>query len=489
MSLKSLQRADRTGNKAIQAALNDDVVFAEGTQQGSVKWVERMLETAGFKPGKRDDKFTATTAAALKEFQAARGIPATGQLDARTFAHLKTVQGRVRNFHGKDVFSNGQRDSKVLEAEKRLRTLGYATGRVDGTFDAETNAALKAFKRDQNNLGKSGLLGERAYDALKREVRALDHAPFRARTTKNLKQHRRLDAATAKAAERQNPDGTTGLGLGDKGRAVKNVQTRLRQAGFDPSRTDGVMDERTVGALQAFQRKAGLEPTGRVTPRTWKELRQSLILAKSGTSPAQEVGERSGSVKRTEKILRKLGYKSVKADGVFDKATARAVRSFEKRHKLKRNGEVSTGDLDKMKKVLEARQNGIGKGKVVTGFRNGSPFKVKVYNVGGGEYLQKNAAINYKKMIAAAKKAGIPLSNTSGFRTMAEQQRLWVQFGMDPNRVARPGFSNHQQGLSMDIGGVGGFGTRAFNWLRANAGRFGFVNDVAGEFWHWTYKR
>lgn len=488
MSLKALQRADRTGNRAIQAALDNDVVFAEGTQAGSVKWVERMLEIAGFKPGTRDDKFTANTAAALKQFQAARGIPATGQLDARTFAHLKTVQSRVRNFHGKDVFSNGQHDAKILEAEKRLRTLGYSTGPVDGTFDAQTNKALLAFKRDQSNLGKSGLLGERAYDALKKEVRAFDHAPYRARTTKDIKQHRRLDALTAKAAERQNADGV-GLGEGDKGRAVKNVQLRLKKAGFDPSRTDGVMDERTVGALKAFQRKAGLEPTGRVTPRTWKELKDSLILAKTGTSPVQDLHERSAAVKNTEKILRKLGYKKVKVDGVFDQSTARAVRAFEKKHELKRNGEVSTGDLNKMKKVLRAKQNSLGKGKVVTAFSNGSPFKTRVYNVGGGEYLQKNAAINYKKMIAAAKRAGIPLSNTSGFRTMAEQQRLWVQFGMDPNRVARPGFSNHQQGLSMDIGGVGGFGTRAYNWLRANAGRFGFVNDVAGEFWHWTYKR
>jgi peptidoglycan hydrolase-like protein with peptidoglycan-binding domain len=486
MSLRTLQRADRTGNRAIQAALDNNVVFAEGTKEGSVKWVERMLEIAGFKPGKRDASFTAGTAKALSQFQAARGIPVTGQLDERTFAHLKTVQGRVRNFHGQDVFSNGQRGDEVLAAEKRLRALGYSPGRVDGIFDAETNQALKAFKADENNLGKMGLLGERAQKALGQETRSLQHAPYRARTTKNLKQHRRLNAATAKAAERTNADGTKGLGLGDKGRAVKNVQARLRQAGFDPSRTDGVMDERTVGALKAFQKKAGLEPTGRVTPRTWNELNDSLILAKSGTSPAQEIGERSGAVKDTEQLLRKLGYKKVKADGVFDKATARAVRAFEKKHKLERNGEVSTDDLKKLRKVAA---NDLGKGKRVTGFRNGSAFTTKVYPVGNGEYLQKNAAINYKKMVLAAKRAGIPLSSTSGFRTMAEQQRLWVQFGMNPNRVARPGFSNHQQGLSMDIGGVGGFGTRAFNWLRANAGRFGFVNDVAGEFWHWTYKR
>lgn len=40
----------------------------------------------------------------------------------------------------------------------------------------------------------------------------------------------------------------------------------------------------------------------------------------------------------------------------------------------------------------------------------------------------------------------------------------------------------------MDIGGVRGYGTRAYTWLQANGARFGFVNDVRGEYWHWTYR-
>jgi LAS superfamily LD-carboxypeptidase LdcB len=57
------------------------------------------------------------------------------------------------------------------------------------------------------------------------------------------------------------------------------------------------------------------------------------------------------------------------------------------------------------------------------------------------------------------------------------------------NLAARPGYSNHQGGVSMDIGGVNGYGTSACRWLQANASRYGFVNDVAGESWHWTFKR
>jgi LAS superfamily LD-carboxypeptidase LdcB len=56
------------------------------------------------------------------------------------------------------------------------------------------------------------------------------------------------------------------------------------------------------------------------------------------------------------------------------------------------------------------------------------------------------------------------------------------------NLAAKPGYSNHQNGNSMDIGSVNGYGTKAFNWLKNNADKYGFKNDVAGEFWHWTYK-
>jgi LAS superfamily LD-carboxypeptidase LdcB len=93
-------------------------------------------------------------------------------------------------------------------------------------------------------------------------------------------------------------------------------------------------------------------------------------------------------------------------------------------------------------------------------------------------------------MQAAARNAGINLTATSGFRSM-EQQRILYQKYLNGtgNLAAKPGYSTHQNGISMDIGGVGGYNTKAFNWLKNNAAKYGFVNDVRGEYWHWTFKR
>jgi len=54
--------------------------------------------------------------------------------------------------------------------------------------------------------------------------------------------------------------------------------------------------------------------------------------------------------------------------------------------------------------------------------------------------------------------------------------------------TARPGQSMHEQGLAIDFtwnGGLISSGNPAFQWLRANAGRFGLFN-LPREPWHWS---
>lgn len=391
----------------------------------------------------------------------------------------------VRKHHGEPAFGLGQKDDFVRKAESRLKLLGYDPGAVDGVFDRETQTAVAAFKKDEGGLGTRGVIGKFTARELLAEAKKLDHAPRHTRHTEKLTQHRRLDAATRTAAGKVHADGTVGIGEGNTGRSVKNVQHHLRSAGFDPSRTDGTWDERTTGAMRAFQRKSGLPVTGRLDAKTWSRLNDAELLAKSGTSPAQSLGEQSHAVKKTEQLLRKLGHKKVRADGLFDRATWKAVRKFEKKHHLRVDGKVSTKDLKKMQGALRANQ-----GRRVTGYVNGSPRSIRVSSVGNGEFLRTDAAASYKKMLDAARRAGVSLYSISGFRSMSEQRYLYNLWKSGQgNLAAPPGYSNHQGGVSMDIGGVGNYGTRAYNWLRNNAGRFGFVNDVAGEYWHWTYRR
>lgn len=128
-------------------------------------------------------------------------------------------------------------------------------------------------------------------------------------------------------------------------------------------------------------------------------------------------------------------------------------------------------------------------GEMVTGYVNGVARQIRVMPVGNGESLRVDAAESWKKMVEAARRDGVYLSPGSGFRTMDEQRYLYdLYLSGRGNRAAVPGYSNHQGGVAIDIDGVGGYGTRTFNWLAAHAGHFGFRNTVSGEYWHWSYK-
>ncbi|GLB67125.1 M15 family metallopeptidase [Arthrobacter mangrovi] len=130
---------------------------------------------------------------------------------------------------------------------------------------------------------------------------------------------------------------------------------------------------------------------------------------------------------------------------------------------------------------------------------------------GDGTQLRAAAAEAAERMFAAAAADGAPMTVLSGFRsyeTQVSTYQHWVDVNgkAGADRVsARPGFSEHQTGLSLDIGDSSGScrleacfaDTPAGAWAARNAHRFGFVvryqpgqESVTGyspEPWHLRY--
>jgi len=193
-------------------------------------------------------------------------------------------------------------------------------------------------------------------------------------------------------------------------------------------------------------------------------------------------------VTQLQNLLRNKGY-NIAADGIFGPKTEAAVKQFQASRGLVVDGIVGPKTWAALRGGGVSQPPPAGGGKQVTAYVQGRPSTITVYPVGNGQYMRADAARNFKAMQAAAARAGINLSATSGFRTMAQQQELYRKYlNGTGNLAAKPGYSNHQSGISMDIGGVGGYNTRAYNWLRNNAANYGFKNDVRGEYWHWTFK-
>jgi len=139
-----------------------------------------------------------------------------------------------------------------------------------------------------------------------------------------------------------------------------------------------------------------------------------------------------------------------------------------------------------------------------------APLTRKVNGPGMSQTMREDAAAALEEMFAAAKEDGINLSIVSGYRSYSKQSSIYSrkkssQGQEAADRVsARPGTSEHQLGLAMDLAKKGSsqlntsFGkTKEGQWVSANAHRFGFIvryledyEDVTGymyEPWHVRY--
>lgn len=129
----------------------------------------------------------------------------------------------------------------------------------------------------------------------------------------------------------------------------------------------------------------------------------------------------------------------------------------------------------------------------------------------GGLTMTSEAASALEKMFAAAKKDGVTLVGGSGYRSYATQAstyNYWVSVhgkSTADTISARPGYSEHQTGLAIDISDASGatYLSQAFEntaegkWLKDHAYEYGFVlrylkgkeyiTGYAYEPWHYRY--
>lgn len=127
----------------------------------------------------------------------------------------------------------------------------------------------------------------------------------------------------------------------------------------------------------------------------------------------------------------------------------------------------------------------------------------------GSQRLRTEAATNLQQLLTAAKNEGLTINPLSGYRSYTTQQSVYANevrtYGQTTadTQSARPGTSEHQTGLAIDLGG-GGCGiedcfgdTTEGKWLADNAYKFGFIirypegkQSITGyryEPWHVRY--
>jgi|APLak6261678615_1056124.scaffolds.fasta_scaffold05450_1 peptidoglycan hydrolase-like protein with peptidoglycan-binding domain len=209
------------------------------------------------------------------------------------------------------------------------------------------------------------------------------------------------------------------------------------------------------------------------------------------------INSRGSQVAKLQAELKAAGISPGAIDGAFGRGTLAAVKKYQAKHHLRADGVVGPKTWHAL--LTDGKKPGstgrttapapaAPRGSLVNGYVNGVPRKIRIAPIGNGKQMRADAAARYNQMKAAARRVGISLTPVSGFRTMAQQRALYAAYRAGRgNLAARPGYSNHQGGLSVDIK-TGSYSSATYKWLARHGRQYGFVNDVRGEPWHWTFR-
>ncbi len=118
------------------------------------------------------------------------------------------------------------------------------------------------------------------------------------------------------------------------------------------------------------------------------------------------------------------------------------------------------------------------------------------------ELLAHDARVAFERMCADARSLGYTLYATSSYRSYARQSELYASYGIPDVTTARPGYSEHQTGLAVDVIHHAGSNSTldqsdVFKWYYENACKYGFIlrygkgwefqTGCAYEPWHLRY--
>jgi peptidoglycan hydrolase-like protein with peptidoglycan-binding domain len=261
--------------------------------------------------------------------------------------------------------------TKVKKAEQLLRKLGLHPGVVDRQYTANTERSVRTFQ-SAAGLDPTGALDVRTMNAMRR------------------------------AASRKDDGVQT---AGQQSASIVKQERRLKRLGYDVGIVDGLYDQKTANAVEAFKKDQGVDANGMLGKRGRDILetenqrlnhdprrirrrpseRRERLDRRVATAAAREHadgtkgfgrGSNGLSIKVVQGHLKAAGFDPKHANGRFDERTEGMVKQFQARSGLEPTGRVDTRTWNKLKKAtLEARTN--ADPKQMIGERSGAVKEVE----------------------------------------------------------------------------------------------------------------
>ena len=158
-----------------------------------------------------------------------------------------------------------------------------------------------------------------------------------------------LEGETAETIPQTTVSGYAALSSGDRGDAVRALQTRLNELGYSCGSVDGIFGSRTRRAVRYFQDAIGSTQNGVASAA----VQERLFAANAPEYVTYVTLSKGSSGIRVEKLqsrLRELGYLAEPMDGDFGSRTKEAVKLFQKAVGLKQDGVAGVKTLKALDK-------------------------------------------------------------------------------------------------------------------------------------------
>lgn len=308
-------RALMIGEKAKDSsAYYRTLALKPGASSAAVKVLKERMKALGYFEGTIDCSYDKALKSAVLLFQQANALKATGTADKATLQAMNGTKAVTRTEY--DLIrpvASGEKNEAAGQVQRQLKALGYYTGAETGCLDRETLNALSEFQA-ANELSKTGKA-----DAPTRKL---------------------LNAGTG--VTRAQYDAFRPLKSGDKGEAVRLLQTRLLQLGFYAWDVNGSYDANTKIAVKAYQTAATLRATGTADSATRKKMNAPDAVTRAAYDAKRVLakGEKSSTVRLMKNRLKTLGYYTGEVNITFDDALVAAVKLFQTAHSIPVTGKA-----------------------------------------------------------------------------------------------------------------------------------------------------
>ncbi len=315
--------------------------LAKGSKGDAVKKLQTRLFELGYYTKKIDGDYGSSTQTAVKAFQKKAGLSQTGKADQNTqlllFAQnapsLKatTAPAATPAPQATEKPANGYPYSTYTTASVNLRKGASTTSTRLTTVSKGATVQVMGEDGDFVKVTYNGKTGYLMKDYVYIPVQYLPG------DTLDEDAQARQDYAT--------------LQSGSRGAAVQALQEALKELGFYSGTADAAFGSGTLSALKAFQKKNGLRQDGVATPEVQKLIFEEKPLNVRGkktnvkTLPPIEgyemrLNDQGPAVTDLQKRLATLGYFTGSYTNVFNSATQKAVKNFQKDHAMTVDGVV-----------------------------------------------------------------------------------------------------------------------------------------------------